>query len=122
MQQISHKRPGGRLIADLLRGQMLGGEQRPQRLVVAASLAMPASHIDQVLRASLHDRQVHRMHRLGVLDGCSPSPRVTAAETRWTPTLVGPKAVKKWLASTPSRRAVLLASFSNARLVIGSLW
>ena len=72
MQQISHKRPGGRLIADLLGGQVLGGEQRPQRLLVTAGLAVAAGHIDQVLGAPLHHRQLHRMDRLGVLEGRSP--------------------------------------------------
>jgi hypothetical protein len=62
------------------------------------------------------------MDGLGMLEGCSPVAEGKAAETRWTPTLVGPKAVKAWLASAPSRLAVLAASFSNARLVIGSLW
>jgi hypothetical protein len=71
MQQLGDQRPGGRLVADLLGGQVLGREQCAQRLVVAAGLAMAARHIDQVLGASFHDRQLDRMDRLGVLDGRS---------------------------------------------------
>jgi hypothetical protein len=54
MQQFSHQRPGGRLIADLLGGQPLGREQGPQRLVDAASL-----YLDHRLsEAELDDRDV----------------------------------------------------------------
>jgi hypothetical protein len=71
MKQLGDQRPGSRLVADLLGGQLLSGEQRPQRLVVAAGLTVTARHVDQVLSAPLHYGQLHRMYRLGVLDGRS---------------------------------------------------
>jgi hypothetical protein len=56
VQEMGYKRPGGRLVPNFLRGELFGRQQRPQRLVVAASLTVPASDIDQVLGATLHHR------------------------------------------------------------------
>jgi hypothetical protein len=72
MQQLGHQRPSGRLITDLLGGQPLGRQQCPQGLVVAAGLAVAAGHVDQVLGTPLHHWQLHRMDRLGMLEGRSP--------------------------------------------------
>ena len=56
VQEMGYQRPGGRLVPDFFGGELLGCQQRPQGLVVAASLAVPARDIDQVLGATLHHR------------------------------------------------------------------
>jgi hypothetical protein len=122
MQQTGDQRPGGRLVADLLGSQMLGREQRSQGLVVAAGLAVPAATSTKYCARRSTTGSCTGWTAMACWRAAPPSPRATAAETRWTRTLVGPKAVKAWLASAPSRRAVLPASFNNARLVIGSPW
>jgi hypothetical protein len=48
------------------------------------------------------------------------SPNSTAVDTRWMATLVGPKAVQRWLASAPSRRALSSASARNVLVVARS--
>jgi hypothetical protein len=53
---MGYQRPGGRLVPDFFGGELLGRQQRPQGLVVAAGLAVPAGDIDQVLGATLHHR------------------------------------------------------------------
>jgi hypothetical protein len=56
VQEMGYQRPYGRLVPDFFGGELLGRQQRPQRLVVAASLTVPAGDIDQVLGATLHHR------------------------------------------------------------------
>jgi hypothetical protein len=56
VQEMGYQRPGGRLVPDFFGGELLGRQQRPQGLVVAAGLAVPAGDIDQVLGATLHQR------------------------------------------------------------------
>jgi hypothetical protein len=76
VQEMGYQRPSGRLVPDFLGGELLGRQQRPKRLVVAASLTVPARDIDQVLGATLHHRQINGMHGLlGVLDSRSAIPK-----------------------------------------------
>ena len=56
VQEMGYQRPSCRLVPDFFWGELLGRQQRPQGLVVAAGLAVPAGDIDQVLGATLHHR------------------------------------------------------------------
>jgi hypothetical protein len=95
VQQMGYQGPGCWLVADLLRRELLGGEQGAKRLVILMPLTVTTGHVNEVLRAALQNRELCGCTLLACWTAAPPSPRATAAETRWTLTLVGPNAVNQ---------------------------